>query len=63
MKKILFLCDGDNFPQGAFRLIQQISENETITVKGMFLTPVDIEQMIPIGFMPGFGTLYKTKRE
>jgi hypothetical protein len=52
MKKILFLCDGDNFPQGAFRLIQQISENETITVKGMFLTPVDIEQMIPIGFMP-----------
>ncbi len=52
MKKILFLCDGDNFPEGAFKLIEQIRENEPITVKGLFFTPVDVEQLIPIGFIP-----------
>lgn len=52
MKKILFLCDGDNFPLGAFRFIQQIRENEAIFVKGLFFSSMDVEQLIPIGFMP-----------
>ncbi|HXB29522.1 MAG TPA: universal stress protein [Puia sp.] len=52
MKKILLLCDGDNFPKGAFKLIEQIRVNEPVTVKGLFFTSVDIEQMIPIGFIP-----------
>jgi hypothetical protein len=52
MKKILFLCDGDNFPKGAFRFIQQIRENEAVFAKGLFFTSIDVEQLIPIGFMP-----------
>ncbi len=52
MKKILFVCDGDNFPEGAFRFIKEIRESETLLVKGLFFTNVDTEQMIPIGFIP-----------
>ena len=52
MKKILFLCDGDNFPQGAFRFIQQLCNAENVFAKGLFFTSIDTEQLIPIGFMP-----------
>ena len=52
MKKILFLCDGDNFPTGAFRFIQSMRENEPIFVKGIFFTPIDFEQMISVSYMP-----------
>jgi len=52
MKKILFLCDGENFPKGAFRFIKQIREDETIFAKGLFFSPIDAEQMIPVGFIP-----------
>jgi hypothetical protein len=63
MKKILFLCDGDNFPKGAFRFIQQIRENEPVFAKGLFFTSIDTEQLIPIGFMPVSEPYVKLKEE
>ncbi|HEY4935290.1 MAG TPA: universal stress protein, partial [Puia sp.] len=63
MKKILFLCDGDNFPEGAFRFIRQIRGNESVVVKGLFFTPIDVEQMITIGFMPIEGPYAKLKEQ
>jgi hypothetical protein len=63
MRKILFLCDGDNFPQGAFRFIQQLRESEAIFAKGMFFTSIDTEQMIPVGFMPISEPYVKMKEE
>ncbi len=52
MKKILFLCDGDNFSRGAFEFMKQIAGNETVVVKGLFFTPIDINLLIPISYMP-----------
>jgi len=63
MKKILFLCDGDNFPQGAFRFMQQLRDTEAILAKGLFFTSIDTEQLIPIGFMPISEPYVKLKEE
>jgi len=52
MKKILFLCDGDNFSDGSFEFIKQLSVHETISVKGLFFTPIDVEQMVAISYVP-----------
>ena len=52
MKKILFLCDGDNFSKGAFEFIKQMSGKESLVVKGLFFTPIDIDQLVPISYMP-----------
>jgi hypothetical protein len=52
MKKILFLCDGDNFSESTFEFIKQLSVHETISVKGLFFTPIDIEQMVAISYVP-----------
>jgi len=52
MKKILFLCDGDNFPKGAFQFIKQLNGNERISVKGIFFNSVDYEQMISLAHIP-----------
>ncbi len=63
MKKILFLCDGDNFPQGAFRFIRQLRESEAVFAKGLFFTSIDTEQLIPIGFIPVSEPYVKLKEE
>jgi hypothetical protein len=63
MKKILLLCDGDNFPSGAVRFIRNMRENETLYVKGLFFTPVDTVEMIPVGFIPVSGPYEKLKQE
>ena len=52
MKKILFLCDGDNFSEASFEFIKQLSVHETISVKGLFFTPTDVDQLATVDFMP-----------
>ncbi|HEY1870650.1 MAG TPA: hypothetical protein VGG71_06295 [Chitinophagaceae bacterium] len=52
MKKILMLCDGDNFPSGATRFIRQMRDIEPIYVKGLFINPIDVLEMMPVGFIP-----------
>ncbi len=61
MKKILFLNDGDHFAKGAFEFIKMLRETEPLFVKGMFFTPVDMEEVIPISFMPIAAPLVKLK--
>lgn len=45
MKKILFACDGDHFPEGAFKFIKSLQANEPVTLKGMFFTGIAIRQL------------------
>src|SRR5215468_980183 len=52
MKKILFLCDGDNFSSGAFQFIKLMRAEEPLFVKGIFFTPVDFGELIPVTVMP-----------
>ena len=52
MKKILFFCDGDNYPQGAFNFLKAMNAQEPVFVKGIFFTPVDYEQLINLSYMP-----------
>lgn len=63
MKKILFLCDGDNFSEASFDFIRQLSVHETISVKGLFFTPIDIEQMVAISYVPVMGPYVKLKEQ
>jgi len=63
MKKILFLCDGDNFSEASFAFIRQLSVHETISVKGLFFTPIDIEQMVAISFVPIAAPYNKLKEQ
>lgn len=63
MKKILLLCDGENFPSGAIRFIKNMRENEPVYVKGLFFNPIDIVEMIPVSFMPVEGPYQKLKEK
>jgi hypothetical protein len=44
MKKILFLCDGDNFPKGAFQFIKQMNLTERVFIKGIFFVKFKEEE-------------------
>ena len=63
MKKILFICDGDHFSEGAFRFIRKLRENETLFVKGLFFTEVDTDQLVAVGFIPNSGPYAKMREE
>ena len=65
MKKILFLCDGDNFPSGAVRFIKKMREQSPspLYVKGLFINPIDIWEMLPVGFIPVTGPFQQLKEE
>ena len=63
MKKILLLCDGDNFPSGAIRFIKNMREHGPFVCQRTFFQPVDIPEMIPVGFMPVSGPYVKLKEQ
>ena len=48
MKKVLFLCDGENFSNGAFQFIKQLNVSERVFVKGMFFDEIDYDQIIAL---------------
>ncbi len=52
MKKILFVCDGSNFSNGAFEFLKMMHENAPISVTGIFFTPVDFQQLVSISYIP-----------
>ncbi len=41
MKKILLVCDGNNFPEGALEVIKLINEKSLIEATGIFLSSVE----------------------
>ena len=51
MKKVLFLCDGENFSNGAFQFIKQLNVSERVFVKGMFFDEIDYDQIIALSHM------------
>ncbi|SDD45054.1 hypothetical protein [Niabella drilacis] len=38
MKKLLFVCDEDHYPQGGFEWIRQLHQQEPCVIKGLFFT-------------------------
>ncbi len=63
MKKILFVCDGDNFSNGAIEFIKQLRDNEPLSVKGLFFEPIDFQELIPVSFIPIAEPYVKLKKE
>jgi len=47
MKKIIFACDGKNFPKGAFKFIKELNETEPILLTGAFLHAINFDEFIP----------------
>jgi hypothetical protein len=47
MKKIVFACDVDNFPVGAFEFIKDLNENEPLLLIGAFFHSLSFRQGIP----------------
>jgi hypothetical protein len=52
MKKILFVCDGDNFPKGVMEFVRLMNENEPLHLKGLFFEPIDFQQLVPPSYIP-----------
>ena len=55
MKKIVFICDGNNFPLGAFRLIESLHESEPLLLTGAFFHAANFDiKMAPatLSFAP-----------
>ncbi len=66
MKKILFACDGDHFPEGAFKFIKSLQASEPLTLKGMFFTGMAIRQLSPpvySSLAPPYISLVKEERQ
>jgi hypothetical protein len=51
MKKILFVCDANNFPEGAFRLVQSLQQQEPLLLTGAFFHSVNYDMFIPADFV------------
>jgi len=62
MKKVLFVCDGDNFPKGAIEFMKWMNENEPVQAKGIFFTPVDFQQLINVSYIPVARPYIKLKK-
>lgn len=54
MKKILFVCDVNNFPAGAFKFIEGLHESEPLLLTGAFFHSANFDVMIPasVAFSP-----------
>jgi hypothetical protein len=54
MKKIIFICDVDNFPEGGFRLVQDIQTVEPVLLTGAFFHSANFDVLIPpsVAFSP-----------
>ncbi|MGN7787048.1 hypothetical protein ACTJIJ_21120 [Niabella sp. 22666] len=42
MKKVILVCDGENYSHGVFELIKQSQQHEALFVKGIFFSSIDI---------------------
>jgi hypothetical protein len=47
MKKILFVCDVNNFPEGAFKFTASLNELEPILLTGAFFHSVNFDVLMP----------------
>ncbi len=63
MKKILFICDGENFPEGAFKFIESLQRIDPVIAKGLFFAEIDAQLLIPVSFIPNAGPYVKMEEE
>jgi nucleotide-binding universal stress UspA family protein len=63
MKKILFVCDGDHFPVGAFKFIKLLQAVEPVTLKGMFFTEIALQQLTSVSYIPFVEPFIRLKEE
>ena len=63
MKKILFICDSDHFPNGAFELIKFMHTQEPVFLKGIFFSTVDYQQLVSVSNFPNTAPYLKFKEE
>ncbi|SDD01978.1 hypothetical protein [Niabella drilacis] len=50
MKKVLFVCDGDNYSHEAFEFIKQLQQHEPLFVKGLFFSTLEIKELLYAGY-------------
>src|SRR5690348_15092278 len=50
MKRILFVCDGDHFSNGAFQLAVSLNKKEKILLSGLFLPAIDYSGIPSIAY-------------
>ncbi len=53
MKRILFVCAGDAFPNGAFAFLKSLQDHEPVFVMGLFYSPFASGPMVKESQMPG----------
>ncbi|HVM89618.1 MAG TPA: hypothetical protein VMT76_15625 [Puia sp.] len=63
MKKIAFVCDGGNFPNGAFEFLKMLNNTEPVSVRGIFFEPVDFQQLVSVSYIPVASPYVKLKEE
>jgi hypothetical protein len=63
MKKIVFVCDGENFPEGAFKFITSLQMAETISLKALFFTELAVETFDFITGVPYGGVSERIRKE
>jgi nucleotide-binding universal stress UspA family protein len=52
MKQLLFVCAGNEFPQGAFRFLQVLQQLEPVNVVGLFFSPLDLDETAVVSQVP-----------
>jgi hypothetical protein len=63
MKKIAFVCDGGNFPNGAFEFLRMLNNEEPVSARGIFFEPIDFQQLVSISYIPVAGPYARLKEE
>jgi|SRR5450631_3103116 len=52
MKRILFVCAGHDFPEGAFAFLKSLQEAEPLSVTGLFFSPIDYNALATVSHIP-----------
>lgn len=55
MKKIVFVCDGNNFSNEAFQFVKSLYEHQPFLLTGAFFHSINYGLLIPNTFAPGAG--------
>jgi hypothetical protein len=61
MRKVLFVCYGNNFSNGAFEFLKMLNNNDSISVKGIFFDPIGFMQLIAMSYDPSAEPYVKLK--
>ena len=61
MKKVIFVCDGNNFSNGSFEFLKMLNDVDSISVKAIFFDPIDFMQLIALSYNPSAEPYVKLK--